>query len=116
MTFKEFLERVEGNVPNKLPFAYQPSHDQLQFQQAAQQEAQLKQNIKDKLAKAMQEPQNALMYVSQIVDPHTGDLNKVNVKDKNLGKYLQAWLQYFKAGEEFPGQLNLILKTALTLV
>ena len=116
MTFKEFLERIEGNVPQKLPFAYQPTQDQLQFQQAAQREAQLKQNIKDKLAKAIQEPQNALMYVSQIVDPHIGDLTRVEVKNKDLGKYLQAWLQYFKAGEEFPGQLNSILKAALTLV
>jgi hypothetical protein len=119
MTFREFLERIEDNPPRKLPFAYQPTEDQLQFQQAAQQEARLKQNIKDKLIKAMQEPQNAHMYVSQLVDPHTGDLNKVEIKNKNLVKYLQDWLltqHPTKPHEDFPGQINSILKTALTLV
>lgn len=116
MTFKQFLERIEGNGPQNLPTAFQPTTDQQKFAQSVQSELQLKQNIKDKLTKAMQEPQNAYMYVSQLVDPHTGDINKVDVRNKDLGKYLQHWLQYFKAGEAFPGQLNSILKTALTLV
>jgi hypothetical protein len=116
MTFREFLERIEGNGPQNLPGAYQPTTGQSQFAQSIQSTQQLKQTIKDKLAKAMQEPQNAFMYVSQLVDPHTGDLSKVEVGNKNLDKYLQSWLQYFKAGEAFPGQLNSILKTALTLV
>lgn len=116
MNFKQFLERIEGNVPQNLPGAYQPTQDQSAFYHTANQEAETKQNIKNKLTRAIKEPQNAFMYVSQLVDPNMGDLNKVDLKDKNLGKYLQAWLQYFKTGEEFPGQLNSILKTALTLV
>jgi hypothetical protein len=115
MTFKDFLERIEDKLTFKLPIAYKTTPSQDQFSQELFQQ---RDKIKDKLQKALaavgtDKRSDAFMYVSQIIDPHMGDLGQANPE---LRKGLEQWLELYKSGEQFPGQLKAILQAGLKMV